>query len=223
MKTEMEQNEEQYLHPGGAAATIALGKMAEIQPEMRVLDAGTGYGAAGKILAKTFGCVVLGIDNDPEKQEACEKSSRPGDLFSFQLTDAYNMDLKDSIFDVVLRQYSVYGGEETKFIQECHRVLKENGLLAFNGTFKTINFKNMEKRSLEDFTLQEYERLLTKSGFEVLEVETEQSTQELLDSYRNKTGETTEHDDLMIRVIDNNMVKGFKLTARKVSIQSDYC
>lgn len=45
-------------HAGGLAATVELGKRAEITRDMRALDAGSRLGGPSRFLAETIGCSI---------------------------------------------------------------------------------------------------------------------------------------------------------------------
>lgn len=206
------------LHAGGIRSTVVLGKMAGLNSEKVVLDAGTGHGGAARVLVENFGCRVVGIDRDFVRLlEAIVRTKmlKLDHLLTFRFDDAYHTRFEDSCFDVVFRQHSVYGGEEQKFLRECHRILKENGLIAFQGTFKTINIIKRMRKSLEDFTYKEYSKLLEGIGFRIVEYETKDSTRELLDSYTKRKISNESENRRMIYLIRKNKVVGFKLIAQR--------
>ncbi len=199
------------LHPGGIKATLALCDMAGVDSSKLVLDAGTGHGGAARVVAENYCCRIIGIDCDYIRLINAifrTKALNLDHLLSFKLDNAYQMSFEDSRFDVVLRQHSVYGGEEAVFINECRRVLKPGGVIAFNGILKAFDLGG-KKNKLEDYTLKEYAELLRKAGFLVQEVETEKSTEELLASYRHG------NNAKMAEMVGKKMILGFKLTARK--------
>ncbi|MBI3764188.1 MAG: methyltransferase domain-containing protein, partial [Chloroflexi bacterium] len=49
-------------HPGGKRLTERLGQALHLGPADRVLDVACGDGQAALVLAKQFGCSVVGID-----------------------------------------------------------------------------------------------------------------------------------------------------------------
>src|SRR5262249_24512830 len=49
-------------HPGGEALTIRLGELLQLGPDSSVLDVASGQGTSAILLARRFGCRVLGID-----------------------------------------------------------------------------------------------------------------------------------------------------------------
>ncbi len=54
------------LHPGGFAATEKLLGLCQIDKDKRVLDIACGKGTTSILIAKKFGCKVIGVDISPE-------------------------------------------------------------------------------------------------------------------------------------------------------------
>ncbi len=198
------------LHPGGIRSTLDLCEMAGIDRNKRVLDAGTGHGGAARVIAENYGCKVTGIDRDYIRLlDAIFRTRVCGldELVTFRLEDAYSMTFEDESFDVVFRQHSVYGGEEARFVQECWRVLKVGGIIAFHGILKRISLGG-EKWKMEDYSMEEYTRLLSMTGFIVKSIETEQSTRFLLESLK-------EDNTVMCDMIRKKLITGIKLVAER--------
>jgi len=223
-------SEKNELHPGGVKATLTLAEMVKLDKDKLVLDTGTGHGGAARVLAQNFGCKIIGIDKDFIR--LCDaifrtKMLKLDHLVSFQLDNAYRMSFPDSTFDVVFRQHSVYGeeGDESDFLGECHRILKNNGMIAFHGTFKTISFARKKNPNMSDYTFEAYKELLAQKGFRIIEYETEQSTRELLDCFSGATGDKTDtnpgtntsnHHQALYRLVKNKKITGCKLVATRI-------
>jgi len=215
-------SENNELHPGGVKATLTLGRMVQLDEKKLVLDTGTGHGGAARTLAENFGCKIIGIDKDFIR--LCDaifrtKMLKLDHLVSFQLDNAYRMSFPDSTFDVVFRQHSVYGeeGDESDFLGECRRVLKNNGMIAFHGTFKTISFARKKNPNMSDYTFEAYKELLAQKGFRIIEYETEQSTQELLDCFSGPAADSTSnYHQSLYKLVKNKKITGCKLAAIKV-------
>jgi ubiquinone/menaquinone biosynthesis C-methylase UbiE len=223
-------SENNELHPGGVKATLTLAGMVKLDEKKFVLDTGTGHGGAARVLAENFGCKVIGIDKDFVR--LCDaifrtKMLKLDHLVSFQFDNAYRMSFPGSTFDLVFRQHSVYGdeGNESDYLAECHRVLKNNGKIAFHGTFKTISFARKKNPNMSDYTFAQYKELLAEKGFQIIEYESEQSTRELLDCFSEAAGDkkntnpdtkTSNRQQVLYKLVKNKKVTGCKLVAIKV-------
>ncbi len=205
------------LHPGGIRATMDLCEIAGIHREMRILDAGTGHGGAARVMAENYGCSVIGIDTDYVRLLDAifrTRACRLEELVTFRLEDAYGTTFEDGCFDGVFRQHSVYGGEEERFIRECRRVLKPGGIIAFHGILKRISLGG-RKWKMEDYSLEEYIRLLNAAGFSVRSTETEQATRFLLESLQA-------HNPAMCGMIHKKLIMGIQLVAERGNSHDEY-
>lgn len=223
-------SENNELHPGGVKSTLTLAGMAKLDEKKFVLDTGTGHGGAARVLAENFGCKIIGIDKNFIR--LCDavfrtKMLKLDHLLSFQYENAYRMSFPDSTFDLVFRQHSVYGdeGDESDYLGECHRVLKNNGKIAFQGTFKTISFARKKNPNMSDYTFAEYKELLAEKGFQIIEYESVKSTPELLDCFseaagdKKKTNPNTNTSNLhkvLYNLVKNKRIICCKLVALKV-------
>lgn len=223
-------SENNELHPGGIKSTLTLARMVKLDEKKLVLDTGTGHGGAARVLAENFGCKIIGIDKDFIR--LCDaifrtKMLKLDHLVSYQYENAYQMSFPDSTFDVVFRQYSVYGqeGDERDFLDECHRVLKNNGMIAIQGNFKTISFARKKNPDMSDYTFAQYEKLLAEKGFRIAEYETEESTRELLDSFSETAGDkkkttpntnTSNQYETLYNLVKNKKLICCKLAATRI-------
>lgn len=198
------------MHPNGKVATLELADMATIEKGMIVLDAGCGHGGASRILASNYPeSKFIGIDKDYLR--IVDAIFRTNILsianVEFLQEDAYKMSFEDNKFDVIIRQHSVYGGDERIFLKECYRILKSGGKIAFQGTLCMKPFKKI-KKDMADFSYNEYCDLLVNLGFEILDCEIENSTKELKCS--------VEHiNQSYYQMVKNNIIIGIKLVAQK--------
>lgn len=198
------------LHPNGTVATDELLAMAQLVSQDIVLDAGTGHGGTACYIAKKYNCHVIGIDYDPIRIIDALYRSKILEITNveFQVDNAYQMSFHDDTFDLVLRQHSVYGDEEEKFVAEASRVLKKNGRLAIQGIFKKRVF-GTRLTKLEDYSFQTYKELLMKYWLHIEEFEKENSTAELLESYK------INNQNDFVELVKNEVIYGFKLIARR--------
>jgi len=198
------------LHPGGIKATLELCESAGMDRSKYVLDAGTGHGGAARVIAENYGCRVTGIDMDYVRLVNAIFRTRAMELeglVDFRLVDAYKMSFESDVFDIIIRQHSIYGGEEAIFIRECGRVLKPGGVIAFQGILKRMSLGGC-KMKMEDYSLEEYSELLRTAGFIIKSVETEKETQALQESL-------TDSNPAMVRMIDKKLITGIRLIAER--------
>lgn len=198
------------LHAGGEQATVELCKMSNLKKTDRILDAGTGHGGAARVIAQTFGNLVIGLEMDYVRLiNALFRTKQAGldDLVSFTSGDAYHMPFANDSFDIVIRQHAVYGQCETQFIKECFRVLKPGGRIAFQGILKRVPFSSV-KVNMEDYTIDEYCKMMEINGFREIILETEESTKELKKSFHNR-------NSFMLSLAEKNIIAGIKIIATK--------
>ncbi|MCX6233962.1 MAG: methyltransferase domain-containing protein [Bacteroidetes bacterium] len=123
------------LHPGGFAATEKLLGLCRIDKDKRVLDIACGKGTTSILIAKKFGCKVIGIDISTELIEEAKflaRKSKVGHLLEFKVADATSLPFNDNEFDVTIAQAMlVLIDEKSSVIKEALRVLKSNGLASW--------------------------------------------------------------------------------------------
>jgi ubiquinone/menaquinone biosynthesis C-methylase UbiE len=105
-----------------------------IKPGMAVLDIGVGGGRTSGYLARNASRYV-GIDYASEMVRICREKYPQWEYFESSATDL-SLFLSAS-FDVVVMSYNMLDDlvpDESRWrcLQECHRVLRENGLLIFS-------------------------------------------------------------------------------------------
>lgn len=120
------------LHPGGFAATEKLLGLCRIDKDKRVLDIACGKGTTSILIAKKFGCKVIGVDISPELIEEARflaRKSKVGHLLEFKIADATLLPFNDNEFDVAIAQAMlVLIEEKSSVIKEALRVLRPAGL-----------------------------------------------------------------------------------------------
>jgi ubiquinone/menaquinone biosynthesis C-methylase UbiE len=122
------------LHVMGRQATIELGQMAGLTPQMHILDLGSALGGPARTLADKFGCRVTGIDISKEFTEAAmELTRRTGldRLVGFRHADALNLPYPGDCFDAVFMFHlNMNIPDKAALFTEARRVLKVDGQLA---------------------------------------------------------------------------------------------
>jgi len=121
-------------HGGGIHFTKRLANLAELKPNMRVLDVGGGLGGPARTLALEFGCYVTVVDLTESYVRAGEMLTELmglSDHVTHQLGDALNLSFEDESFDVLWTQNSGMNIEnKERLYAGFHRVIRPNGLLA---------------------------------------------------------------------------------------------
>jgi len=110
-----------------------LTKLADIQPDMRVLDAGCGIGGPARWLASKIGCEVVGLslsERQVHKARALSKEQGLEDRVHFEVGNYCQTGFADASFDVVwaIEAHATEVDKEA-FIQEAFRLLKPGGCL----------------------------------------------------------------------------------------------
>lgn len=123
------------LHPGGPALTEQLGQMLEIRPSDRALDIGCGGGASAMLLARQFGCRVVGVDlaaSSVARARAAVCQEKLEELVDFGLGDAETLPFSDASFDTVFSECAISTfPDKLASAREMARVLKRGGRLGF--------------------------------------------------------------------------------------------
>ncbi len=106
-----------------------------IKPDMRILDAGCGYGRNIQYLIKSGYC-VCGIDKDPEAidwlRHQLENDQKEKSTSNFQVAPLESIPYADNSFDYIIANAVLhFAGSEEHFhrmTQEMARVLKSGGI-----------------------------------------------------------------------------------------------
>ena len=110
-----------------------LAKIANIEHEERILDAGCGVGGAAIFLAKEMNAAVTGISLSKKQIDFATKNALKKEVAHkahFMLMDYTKTDFEDETFDVVWACESVSSApNKALFIEEAFRVLKKGGRL----------------------------------------------------------------------------------------------
>lgn len=121
-------------HPGGVALTSQLARLADIDSDSIVLDAGSGRGTSAIHLAKTLDCRVVGVTLEPEGVQAGYALARERgveDKVTFVQGDIQTMDFEPDSFDAVLMEcvLSILP-RKTETLRRFAEFLKPGGRLA---------------------------------------------------------------------------------------------
>lgn len=105
-------------------------KWANVAEAQQILDVGCGIGGSSLYLAEKFNAAATGITLSPVQANRAAERARVSNINAqFQVADALNMPFADNSFDLV---WSLESGEhmpdKAKFLEECTRVLKPDGI-----------------------------------------------------------------------------------------------
>ncbi|MCK5627162.1 methyltransferase domain-containing protein [Candidatus Bathyarchaeota archaeon] len=172
----------EQIHVGGDKETDVLAQKAGIAKDNVVLDICSALGGPARHLVKKYGCKVTGLDATQKMiNEAIKRTEKEGltDSITHKLGNALDIPFKAGSFDIVWGQDAwCYVSDKERLIQESYRVLKLQGIIAFTDWLQTGNMSAGEWEALNSFmafpymeTLEGYEELMKKTGFQILEKE----------------------------------------------------
>ncbi|MCX6179589.1 MAG: methyltransferase domain-containing protein [Chlorobiales bacterium] len=172
----------EQIHVGGEKETVILAQKAGVNADSHILDVCSALGGPARHLAQTYGCRVTGLDATQRMhREAISRTKQAGldDKVEFKLGNALDMPFRANTFDVVWGQDAwCYITDKKRLIEECIRVLKPGGVLAFTDWLETGSMSNDEWQPLYTFmvfpymeTLEGYAILAENAGLKVIERE----------------------------------------------------
>ncbi len=128
-------------HIGGAEATTALLEKLSIQPDMEVLDIGSGIGGPARMIAARYGCRVTGVDLTPhfvETARALSAMCGMADRVRFEVGSAVALPLGDASFDLALLLHvGMNVPDKATLFREARRVLRDAGIFALYEVMRT--------------------------------------------------------------------------------------
>ena len=170
------------IHVGGTTETDILAQKAGITASNHVLDVCSALGGPARHLVRTYGCRVTGLDATTRMiAEATQRTAEASlaDRIAYRLGNALDMPFRGNHFDVVWGQDAwCYVTDKERLIQECARVVKPGGVLAFTDWLETGPMSDEEWEALHTFmvfpymeTLEGYATLAEAAGLTVVEKE----------------------------------------------------
>lgn len=123
------------LRPGGIDATNWLVEKAGIGPDTKILEVACNMGTTMIMLARKYGCCVMGLDlDDKALAKARENIEKNGleDKLQVAQGSAFELPFKDASFDIVINEAMLTmltGTAKDKALAEYARVLKPGGVL----------------------------------------------------------------------------------------------
>ena len=128
-------------HIGGAEATGALLEKLDVQPDMEVLDIGSGIGGPARMIAARYGCRVTGVDLTPhfvETARALSAMCGMEDHVRFEVGSALALPFLDASFDLALLLHvGMNVPDKTALFHEARRVLRDGGTFAVYEVMRT--------------------------------------------------------------------------------------
>ncbi|TLU82864.1 MAG: methyltransferase domain-containing protein [Chlorobium sp.] len=170
------------IHVGGEEETGILAEKAGIDPDSHVLDVCSALGGPARHLVQTYGCRVTGLDATLRMHEEAVRRTKEAGLdgrIEYRLGNALDMPFPANTFDVVWGQDAwCYITDKKRLIEECARVLKPGGVLAFTDWLETGPMTEDEWLALNTFmvfpymeTLEGYVDLARAASLTVIEQE----------------------------------------------------
>ena len=169
-------------HYGGLAAIDALARRAGIDVATRVLDVCAGLGGPARFLASRLGCPVVGIELNAGRAAGAGRLTRRVGLAGRVRVvrgDALALPFRPASFDACLSQEALlHIDDKLHVLQECHRVLRAGGRLAFTDWIAHGRLGDLERAQLRAWmaatslqSLEGYRALLGRAGFGGVESE----------------------------------------------------
>ncbi len=172
----------EQIHIGGTEETDILAQKAGITATSRVLDVCSALGGPARHLAKKYGCRVSGLDATGRMYEEALRRTEEAGLsgqIDYKLGNALDMPFRAQTFDVVWGQDAwCYVTDKKRLIEECTRVVKTGGTVAFTDWIEAGPMSEEERMALNTFmvfsyleTLEGYAALAEAAGLKVVEKE----------------------------------------------------
>ena len=166
-----------FVSPGGEATTRDILKLVELRPGTQVLEVGCGLGGAAFLMARTFGARVHGIDLSQNMLRIARARCQEAGLahaVSFEHADVLRYE-RPAAYDLVhSRDVFLHIQAKARLLETLRRCLRPGGRLLFTdylcaGGPKSDEFAAyIHRRGYDLRTLEGYEQLLERAGFEVL-------------------------------------------------------
>ena len=123
----------------------------DLQPGMRVLDAGCGVGGTARYLAREHGATVTGITISPiQLAQARERSRTARDGVSYELRDFTDTTFDAGSYDRAFALESAcYAERKEGLLEELHRVLCPGGRVVVADGFRAR--RGLGRRALHDY------------------------------------------------------------------------
>lgn len=163
---------------------LKLMRSMDIKPEDKVLDLGCGNGAPGRLMAKVYGCQILGVDLNPhqiDKALNCAKVQKVDRLIKFKVCDVHELSLDEKFDKIFFNETMCHWENKEVALKRIRKLLKKDGVLGFHdwlkgdkgdlnqakGDFEGIYFENIWFQH----SLKETRDILEESGYKIIMAE----------------------------------------------------
>jgi cyclopropane fatty-acyl-phospholipid synthase-like methyltransferase len=167
------------------AEVLKLLRMLDVTDKDYILDAGCGNGAPTRLIAKLYGCKMIGFDINPNqirKAIDCDVLEGVDHLIERKVKNVHTLDFQKESFDKIFHNETMCHWMDKKAaLTGLHEALKKNGIMGFHDWIRG------EKGSLNDapgdflgtyaegvwfqISMEETRSLLEKLGFNLLHSE----------------------------------------------------
>jgi sarcosine/dimethylglycine N-methyltransferase len=169
-------------HYGGLPAIEALARRAGIGRGTRVLDVGAGLGGPARFLAWVFGARSIGIELSAARAAgAARLTALAGLALSVRVVrgDATVLPFRSRSFDACVSQEALlHVNRKDLALEECRRVLRSGGRLAFTDWIAHPRLADRERARLAEWmaaigipSIDGYRHLIARAGFITVEAE----------------------------------------------------
>jgi ubiquinone/menaquinone biosynthesis C-methylase UbiE len=162
------------LHPGGFALTKRTAELADLKPNIKILDVSSGRGTQSIFYAKEFDVEVVGIDLSREMVRVATENAKKAGLdnqVKFKIGDSQELPFESDTFDVVINECAVgIPDDSQKVLTEMVRVAKPGGKILMHESTWRKKISDEEKDEISErygTTPLEYEEwiaMLEKAG-----------------------------------------------------------
>ncbi len=124
---------------GGPRSTLKLVEQCQIDKDKIILEVGCGTGFNACLMAKQYGCKIVGVDiAEVSLEKAKERAEKEGlqDKAEFRKADAYKLPFEPETYDIVVTTFVSQFLDMEKALKEFTRVLKPGGYIGINEMYK---------------------------------------------------------------------------------------